>query len=139
MLPTVTRSSLAAEGHTVVVTFLAILVGFETSIQLISGASGNALGSVEAAGVYTATGLIVDFGIRFGRRHRGTERGTSEVLWVVASVLWLIVGVPVAALLAPHYRLHGLAATFVAVVIVLAVDFVVGRASPWRLKWRRPE
>lgn len=130
--------SLGAEVHTLAVTFIAGLLGFGIATQLVSGASGSAVGVVASAVIYTGICAVIDVGVRMRPIGGLTARGNVHFLWATASLTWLAVGAAVAALLAPSYQVTGVEGNAATVVIVLCIDFLVSRASPWRQKWRAP-
>ena len=116
--------------HSVALSFLGGAFGLWLASAVLGAVTGSWIGILAAAGILTATGFVVDFGLRVSARQQ-------DVLWTVASLLWFIIGVPVAAYLAPGYSLRGLGTNAMVIFIVTASEVVVGRASPWRTRWRR--
>ncbi len=81
-----------------------------------------------AAAILTATGAVVDVGVRAsGQSH--------AVLWLVAALLWLVVSVKVAAFLGSGYSVHGPGVNVLVIVVVTVCEVLVSRASPWRTRW----
>ncbi len=114
--------------HSVAVTFAGDLLGFGVAASALGAVSGSWSGILSAAAILTATEGIIDVGIR-GSGH------SHDVLWLVAALLCLVVGVPVAAFLAPNYAVHGFGVNVLVIVIVGVCEVSVGRASPWRTRW----
>jgi hypothetical protein len=128
---------LAAQAHTLGITFVASILGFAVATQLVTGASGSAVGCAASAAAYTFVGLVIDVGIRaVSTSGNAAESSAAKVLWLPASITWLVLGVPVAAFVAPQYRIEGVGANVATVTIVLVIDFLISRASPWRSAWR---
>jgi len=114
--------------HAVAVTFAGALLGFGVAVAALGAVSGSWTGILSAAAILTATGAIVDIGVRVpGHSH--------DVLWLVASLLWFVVGVPIAAYLAPDYTVLGFGANVLVIVIVTVCEVSASRASPWRTRW----
>jgi hypothetical protein len=128
-LRSVYRRGFAPEFHTLILTFIGGALGFGLASALLETVSGSWSGTLAAAVCLTASGFVVDFGIRVSHPRR-------SMLWLVASLLWFTIGVPVAAYLAPGYSLHGFTTTVTVIVIVWICDMAVGRASPWRTRWQ---
>jgi hypothetical protein len=118
--------------------FVAGVLGFGAAVVLIGGASGRPVGVIVCAALYATSGAFVDLAMRAAPVGDVTDRCFAKALWVIASVLWLVVVVPLAALIAPDYRLNGAFANLATIVIVMIADSAVGRASPWRMRWRKP-
>jgi hypothetical protein len=119
----------APEVHTLFLTFIGGALGFGLASAVLGPVSGSWSGALAAALFLTATGFVVDFGIRVSH-----PRGSMP--WFVASLLWFAIGVPIAANLAPGYSLHGFETTVTVIVIVWICDVSVSRASPWRTRWQ---
>ena len=120
----------AADFHSVGLTLLGDLLGFDVAAVALGTISASWVGVIEAAAILAASGLVIDLGMR-GSAHR------NDVLWTVAALLWFIVGVPIAAYLAPDYSVDGFGAWVAVIVIVTVCEIVVSRASPWRTRWQR--
>jgi hypothetical protein len=130
--------------HALACDFFGALLGFGIVALVIDGASGSALGIAAAAAVATIGVAGVGLFREFSARQRTQAEAESEVVarlgpWFVMNAVWLILGAPVSAYLAPRYELKGLAANLAAVALVPAAVLLVYRASPWRHRWRKRE
>ena len=127
--------------HAIACGLLAALIGFGTATLVVDGASGTAFGIVTAAAVLTVGGVVIELVGQYSTRQRTVKETDTELVarlgpWLVMGVVWLILGTPVSAYLAPRYELNGFIANLATVILVLAAEFLVYRASPWRQRWR---
>jgi hypothetical protein len=112
--------------HSFLVSFVGNALGFGLAVVALGGVDGSPAGTLAAAAISAGSGLVIDLGVS-GQRH--------DVLWMVASLLWLVVDPLIASYLAPGYSVHGAEALLGLIVLVTASGLIVGRASPWRSRW----
>lgn len=125
------RGPLLAQVHAFATSLLSFLLGFGVAASVVPGASGDAVGIVAAAGVLTVLGEIVG-------RILDLDWSGARGSWCLLLLVSFPVSVPVAAWIAPHYRLAGVGANVATILLVLASTTVVWQASPWRNHWRSP-
>ena len=120
----------AADFHSLGASFLGDMLGFGVSAVALGAVSASWSGVAIAATVLAASGLLIDFGMRVSAPQQDT-------LWTLAALLWFIIGVPLAAYVAPDYSVHGLGAYVLVFIIVTGCEVLLSRASPWRTRWQR--
>ena len=120
-----------AQAHSLASSFLADLLGFGVSTLVVPGASGSLIGIVAAATVLTVLDEIVG---RLLDLNWSGARGS----WCLLMIVYFAVAGPVAAWIAPHYRLTGVGANVATIALLFTANLIVGRASPWRERWNQP-
>jgi hypothetical protein len=118
-----------AELHAAVSGFVAGLLGFGITAVVGLATSDGSTGIAAAAATSVALGWAVSWLL---------ELDWSGALgsWFLLLIVSLLVGIPLAAYLAPGYRVHGVSANIATSVLVVVSELLVWRASPWRGRWR---
>jgi hypothetical protein len=118
-----------AELHAAVSGFVAGLLGFGIAAVIGLASSKGPGGIVAAAATSVALGSAVGWLL---------DMDWSGALgsWFLLMIVSLLIGVPLAAYLAPGYAVHGVTANILTALLVIGAELLVWRASPWRARWR---
>ena len=134
---------LLLHGHSIASSVLGGLLGFGFATVLLDSAAGTGGGIVAAALIYALLGKVIDIvlqsassAVKTDDDEDGEEVFDSALIWVLTLLATVVLVVPVSALLAPNYALHGFLTNAVTVVLVYGADMLVGYASPWGFRYK---
>lgn len=129
--PARSRGPFLAQLHAVVSSLLGGVLGFGVASVIVPGASGTVAGIGAAAAAMTLLDELVG-------RLLDMDWSGAVGSWCLVMIFWLPLSVPVAALIAPDYRVSGVVANLATMLLVFVAGLIAWRASPWRWRWGRP-
>jgi hypothetical protein len=124
------RSRPSAQLHAVGTEVIGDVLGFGTAAVLGIATSASPAGVLAVAATAIALNGVVGWLLE-------SDWNGALGSWLLLMFMWVLLAIPLAAYIAPGFRVHGVAANVVTAVLVLAANALVWRASPWRTHWQR--